>query len=170
VSSMPFARQAVRVTAGDSLHYGTSESYEIRTYTNRGQLVRIIRVQRSNAPLTQQHIDAYLEETASGIEDPRRRNEFVATQREMPHAPTLPAYAEMLVDAERNLWVADYRHPGEPRVRWTVFDPDGRMLGTIQLPPGLRITDIGADYVVGIGRDDFNVERVVMYRLVKPKA
>lgn len=42
------------------------------------------------------------------------------------------------------------------------------MLGTTELTGGLTITDIGADYVLGIIRDELDVEQVVMYRLVKP--
>lgn len=57
-----------------------------------------------------------------------------------------------------------WRLSPEP-VRWTVFDPEGRQLGTPQLPPRFRFTDVGADYVLGVAQDDLDVQQVQMYRL-----
>ena len=55
--------------------------------------------------------------------------------------------------------------PGGPR--WTVFDPRGRMLGTIETPGSGRVTEIGEDYLLGIWTDELDVEQVRMYRLYK---
>ena len=46
-----------------------------------------------------------------------------------------------------------------------VFRPDGVYLGTVKLPPDLRITEIGPDYVLGIVRDEMDVQYVWMYGL-----
>ena len=46
-----------------------------------------------------------------------------------------------------------------------VFRPDGVYLGTVKLPRDLRVTEIGADYVLGLVRDDLDVEYVHMYGL-----
>lgn len=59
-----------------------------------------------------------------------------------------------------------------------VFRPDGVYLGTVQLPPDLRgpgIIDpmgveIGADYVLGITRDEWGVEHVTMFGLERGRA
>jgi hypothetical protein len=49
-----------------------------------------------------------------------------------------------------------------------VFDPDGRWLGDLDLPRGLRVDEIGADYIAGVERDTLGVEYVKVYRVVKP--
>ena len=46
-----------------------------------------------------------------------------------------------------------------------VFRPDGVYLGAVKLPPDLRITEIGADYILGIVRDDMDVQYVWVYGL-----
>jgi hypothetical protein len=73
-----------------------------------------------------------------------------------------------MADAESNLWVADYLAPGDEQPRWRVFDPEGRMLGTIETPIGFTIHEIGSDYLLGVERDELDVEKVVIYRLIKP--
>lgn len=46
-----------------------------------------------------------------------------------------------------------------------VFRPDGVYLGTVKLPDNLRITEIGPDYILGIVRDELEVQYVWMYGL-----
>ena len=46
-----------------------------------------------------------------------------------------------------------------------VFRPDGVYLGTVQLPPDVGVREIGEDYVLGIVRDDLDIEYVYVYGL-----
>jgi len=61
--------------------------------------------------------------------------------------------------------VQHFPRPGEARNRWSVFDPTGVWLGELSLPASLRVTDIGADYVLGVYRDEFGQESVRRYAL-----
>ena len=63
---------------------------------------------------------------------------------------------------------------GPDGMRWTVpahsglydvFRPDGVYLGTVKLPYNLRITEIGADYILGVVPDEMDVQHVWMYGL-----
>ena len=46
-----------------------------------------------------------------------------------------------------------------------VFRPDGVYLGTVKLPHDLGIAEIGADYILGIVRDEVDIQYVWMYGL-----
>ncbi|MDE2653411.1 MAG: hypothetical protein F4107_08815 [Gemmatimonadetes bacterium] len=46
-----------------------------------------------------------------------------------------------------------------------VFRPDGVYLGTVKLPHDLSITEIGQDYILGIVRDELDLQYVWMYGL-----
>ena len=48
-----------------------------------------------------------------------------------------------------------------------MFDPEGRLLGSVQMPERFRPTHIGADFVLGVARDEMDVERVRLYTLEK---
>jgi hypothetical protein len=77
----------------------------------------------------------------------------------------ISAYQSLLVDTEDHLWVEQYRTPWEDQRRWWVFDPTGRWLGEPPVPTDLDIREVGRDYVLGVRRDDTDVEQVVMYAL-----
>jgi hypothetical protein len=42
------------------------------------------------------------------------------------------------------------------------------LLGTLAVPPSLRIFEIGGDELLGVFRDSLDVEQVHAYRVVKP--
>jgi hypothetical protein len=50
---------------------------------------------------------------------------------------------------------------------YDVIDPGGRYRGTIELPPDLAIHEVGEDYVLGVRRDQFQVERIELYTLAR---
>ena len=83
---------------------------------------------------------------------------------------TLPAFDRMLVDRTGNLWVRQGSTsfgggPSAATTQWSVFNPSGRWLGDVTMPPRFVPTDIGSDYVLGVSRDADDVETVTLYRL-----
>ena len=53
---------------------------------------------------------------------------------------------------------------------WTVFDPDGHVLGFVETPPGLHIYEIGADYLLGHATDEDGIEYVRLWPLERTGA
>ncbi|MEK9502473.1 hypothetical protein WI372_15875 [Gemmatimonadota bacterium DH-20] len=46
-----------------------------------------------------------------------------------------------------------------------MFDLDGTHLATLHLPSDLEVMDIRDGHLTGVVKDDFDVERVVVYRV-----
>ena len=61
--------------------------------------------------------------------------------------------------------VREYNLPGQDRNLWTVFDPQGRVLGFVEMPFGAEVYEIGADYILGGTEDGLGVERVGLWPL-----
>jgi hypothetical protein len=53
---------------------------------------------------------------------------------------------------------------------WDVFDARGVWLGSMALPPLFTVQEIGDNYMLGVLRDEFDVEQVVVYELIKSRA
>lgn len=168
---VPFAPLGQIVTREDGYCYGSAEMYAIRCADARGVLQRIIRLERDPAPVTEQMVEQYFA-AALETDNANRRRALERLMRELPIPDHLPAFAAMLGDAEGNLWIQDYPRPGdeaEPS-SWRVFGPDGRPLGSIEMPGRFSPLEIGSDYVLGRWRDRQDVEYVQMYCLAKPDA
>ena len=82
-----------------------------------------------------------------------------------PYPKSLPAYERILADPSGHLWVLEYSiRYGQPQ-SWSVFDVDGRWLGTVRTPPGLRVEQVGESWVIGAWRDDAGREHVRLHEL-----
>jgi len=79
----------------------------------------------------------------------------------------LPLYNHPFADADGNVWLPSYRlaYPDEGSP-YTVISPDGEWLGQVETPPRFQILDVAGGLVLGVLRDEMDVENVVVYELV----
>lgn len=77
---------------------------------------------------------------------------------------TLPAFADLKVDASGDVWVKESAVDPDGPGRWIVLEPDGSLLALASVPAGFHVLQTGADYVLGRTEDDLGVQRVVLYR------
>ena len=163
----PFGRYPQQVVSGDGFYYGSSDAYEIDYYDVKGRLKRIIRRAQPLLQITAEDIELYKQEQIeeAGVEGATQMIErLMAT---VPFPETMPPYSNFAVDVDDNLWVADYRRPGDEQPRWTVFDPAGQMLGVVVTPERFTIHQIGTDFVLGSWADEMDVEHVRLFELAK---
>lgn len=80
---------------------------------------------------------------------------------------TKAAITRLMADAEGNWWVAANGAANRltPPDRFDVFDPEGRYLGSVDMP--LVPLEIGADYVAGVTTDELGVQAVAVAPLIK---
>jgi hypothetical protein len=148
---------------------GNPERYEIRAYRADGALVRIIRRPVAREPLTRAELGRMEADELASV-DARGKERLEAAWRDVPAPSLKPAFATIRTDQNGDLWVEHVKVVRADPGTADVFDAQGRLLGSVALPPGLQITRIGPDYVLGICRDDMDLEHVRMYRLRKPGA
>ena len=170
----PFSARAVQKAWGDLFVHASTGQHEIRAHASDGSLARIVRLGVAPRVPTQAHIDAYIDDQLSWIPPelpPDEAERYLARQRRaweaVPPAEFLPAFNSMIADRVGHLWLEEFEPPGEerPGARWTVLDPEGRVLGWVETPDGLEIYEIGADYLLGDTWDEFGLEYVQLWSL-----
>ncbi|MBE0591257.1 MAG: hypothetical protein IH616_02515 [Gemmatimonadales bacterium] len=167
ITSLPFGRTPTAEAFGTQFCFGASDTYEIACYERKGTLVRLIRRLAPPRPVTPADVDAWVRSDLAEIEDADARRDAERRYAEMPLPETMPAYATFTFDASGDLWVREFTVGDVTAWPWTVFDRQGRMLGTVTLPAEFRVTQVGNDFVLGLWHDDFEVEHVRLYGLVK---
>jgi hypothetical protein len=139
-----------------------TEGFEVHERDSSGRLTGIVRRSFDVKPVTLSYIDAW-------------RDRIV---RENPDEPTLlalrfteahPLLDRMMADALGNIWIRHARLPEETGpFEWTVFDRDGRWLGSTWTPEQLAVLEIGSDYVLGMWREPESAQALTLYPLIKP--
>jgi hypothetical protein len=166
VRSPPFPLSSPH-RVGDSLIYaGDGAQFAIGVYKPDGTLVRSIRYSVPRTPVTDELLVRVKANEMSKATD-RDRADREARWERIPKPGFLAAFSGLIVDADGNLWVLDpHPLPSDP-VAANVFGPDGILLGQVELPVGFTPFEIGGDYVLGVWRDDVDLEHARMYRIIK---
>lgn len=156
-------RSAISYRAG-RVFVGHGDEFRVDEYTLDGEHVRTFHRSIERRPVTEAVVQVAARAAIQAASE-EERPQVEARYRDMPRAEHLPAHTtSMLVDDSGHLWVEEYALPGEPRA-WSVFDPVGAWLCSVQVPSSLRLTHVGRDAVYGIHRDDLGVESVRVYAL-----
>ena len=139
---------------GDLVFISALHGYQIKAFRADGTLARIVRRDYVPRAPTQADIDHYVSTGAWYHESAQIAESF-------------PAFSEIMGDRAGYLWVREYDFPLEerPAPLWTVFDPEGWMLGFVETPAALLIKEIGEDYILGRTMDELGVESIRMWPL-----
>lgn len=174
VANIPFGLKTKVGPFQEGFYLARGESYEIEVYSASGSLRRIFRRPVPNRPVNpgdKLKLKAdWLDSEPGGDRSVNRawaKGSFGEWVQEMEFPETMPAYGRIVPDLAGNLWIWDYSPPGNPVSRATVFDPDGRMLGTVETPPITTIFQIGEDHILAFDRDALDVEHVKVFRIKK---
>jgi hypothetical protein len=150
------------VAGRDVLYYGFADDFAVRVLDKTGRELRVLR-----RPYTRERVTA-----ADRDAIPTRSR---GPRNEARFAEVKPAFSNIVEDDVGNVWIEHFRWlapdevaPNPKPSRWSVFDPQGRFLGEIQMPAAFLVSSITSDQVIGFYKDEFDVEHVRVYGLIKP--
>lgn len=169
IANRPFARNTTLTAWGDRYVVGTPHSYELAVHRSDGSLLAIVRLLRDNAAVTAADIEAFKSLMLEDIDDENERRDRRQELDDYDYPAQAPAFGSaLLVDTQGYLWVPEYSVRIQQGMEWQVFDPEYRLLGTVESPARFTPRYIGDDIVLGVWRDEFDVEYVRGYELIKP--
>mgnify|MGYP000585237481 CR=1 FL=1 len=170
--------EEVFASDGAQFYLGYGTEYSLTRYTAAGVPNLVVRrawiapkvSRREFEEFTDEWLNRWSKATGAALEAERRE------QLAMAYFKTLPAFSPLLLDRLGRLWA---RAPAaidgavagslnDYAIRpstWSVFSANGAWLGDVAMPARFTPTDIGADYVLGVARDDDAVSTVVRFRL-----
>jgi len=166
---VPFGKNSWIDTRGNSILVGTAEDMEVSVFDPRGRLQSIFRVPEVELTLLEEDRDWFFEQLSKRAKTPEEGEMLEAVIEGMVFPEKKAAYSGMLVGPDGTVWLRTGLHfPPEGSSReWTVFSPEGALLGALQLPEGFEVFEFGSDYALGVWKDEMDVEFIHLYRLNK---
>ncbi|GMV06787.1 MAG: hypothetical protein AMXMBFR53_30620 [Gemmatimonadota bacterium] len=152
-----------------SIYTTAGDAFEFRIHDPTGAVTRLVRRAQPAPPVTRADAQAWKDALLEPA--PEAQRAMMRPMLEAFHMPaTLPVYASLIVDAEGHVWLGRFIAPGMASPsEWDVYAPDGVYLGAVATPPGLRVLEIGTDYVLGKWTDELDVEYVQLHRLERTR-
>lgn len=164
-ANSPYSARAVVASSGGGAVVGHSGVFELELFGRDWSTEAILRVRGVDHPATANEIRArqeaaIREEIGDQELDPnvRRLNIEFLPER-------LPAFANLVVGEQGDVWVALTEYDLSGGTDWLAFDRTGVLLGSVHTPPEFRLRAIRADYIVGFVLDEFDVPYVRRYPL-----
>lgn len=163
IRTLPFTVNPLQAVAAERWYFGGADRYEIAVHGPDGALSRLIRRRHQIRDVSEADQETYVTDRLEGVDDPDARAELRNSLGDTPFPSTFPAFADLAVSRTGHLWVQGYRKPGEAPPPWSVFDPDGRWLGDVQLPESFDPMWIDEEVVAGVWEDELEVEHLHSY-------
>lgn len=165
VRPLPFGA-TTRVVAGDStIFMADTHERNIRVIDFHGTVVHHIRWAGEDVPVTGADRADTREAVMSGLRNEARRGDFERWLTDVPYPVTKPTLDQVVVDTEGRLWVQVIEPSGSDN--WLVFDVEGALTARASIPEGLTVLHIGPDHILGVRRDELDVEFVELYGLIR---
>lgn len=165
----PLGKLTSVALGSDRVYVGTGDTFEVRALSFRGESLGVVREDRKPVTVAPADVTRYIEELNARLSGPAALDRTTRERilRSFQYPKTFPAYGRLLVDPGDNLWVEDFPIPGATERGWSIFSKDGHAIGRLRVPVNFEILETGLEYVLGVWRDEFNVEYVRVYTLVK---
>jgi len=173
---VPYGLMTVAALRADTMLVGTGSSYEVAAIGPEGTPLALLRAPITREPVTPEDSKAFTAAAITRLKAGAMNlqttldSSLVHALEQAPFPSRKPAFGRLLVDQTGALWVSAPLNPPASPSTWTVFAPDGTWLGTVTTPEGLRVDEIGADYVLGVYRQVHGQERVRSYPLARGAA
>jgi hypothetical protein len=162
-----FGRASSAYIHGERVYVTDGGKLEVRAYEPGRGLVRTVRDDRPNRRVVAEDIDQLIKYRVDRVPDARKA-EIRRYFEEWPKAPYKPWISAIMVDSEGLLWAEEYEPFWTNTSRtWTVFDQTGGRIARLNLPQSFRVCEIGKDFIIGVAKDEFDVEHVRVYTLIR---
>lgn len=162
----PLGRLTAFATDGQRLFVAAGGDIGFDVYSAAGALEQRFRINRPARPVDEQVIDDLTSSWQALDPDPSSSGEVEQFIRAMPMPSTLPGVDRIQVDASGHVWLRSFEVAQPEHATWYVFSADDTgYLGAVSLPGSLEVTDIGPDFVLGIGRTAVGAEQVQIFSL-----
>jgi len=174
-STRVFGRVVMMAFGSDRVLVADNTEAGIREVERTGRVRRHIRRTAGQRAVSDVDVRRYIDTFAARYEGAPAElvDSRVDPLRNQPPPSTMPAVGRsgllrsrlpwILIDQLDQVWVLDYlAFPDEPAT-WSAYDTSGRLLAALRAPERFEITYVGEDRVVGLWRDDLDVEYIRVY-------
>lgn len=160
----PFGRTTSYAMRDSTLVVGTADDLSVEIRTLDGTLVGIARGAGVDLTATNEDMAAYRELFLGRVSDPGQKDAWARVLDAMPRPDRKAAYSSVMADQAGNLWLLETT-VGTLPTRAFVISPEGRYLGAVSLPGGLRPLHIASDRLLAYRTDELDVPYVGIWAI-----
>jgi hypothetical protein len=162
---LPLALSGFVKSAQGRIYSSSNATARVEEYSEEGTLLRSIRIPGLEVPIDEARADSLRQELMDWVESDEEREAVITRLDDVGLPPVMPVHGGIHIGTGGEIWLAPYLMPGYEIIEsgprhWNVVDAEGRWLGKVDFPERFTPMEFGADYVLGVWLDEFDVEYV----------
>jgi hypothetical protein len=166
----PFGPRTAITPDGNSVLVSDGQHDQVMRHPLDGSPSELYRLDRPRRLIALSEVELQRRRLAQQVEQlPETIGQAVADAMAGVGVPTVyPAHDRILVDATGAIWMREDIGPRRTEVEghwWDVLASDGRWLGRVSTPPRLEVYQVSRNRVIGVWRDENDVEHLRVHRL-----
>lgn len=161
----PFGRMTSYAMTDSTLVVGTADDLSVELRSLEGALVGIARGTGVDLTVTDEDMADYREALLGRASDPGQRDAWARILDAMPRPDQKAAYSSVIADQAGNLWLLETTAGTLLPTRAFLMSPEGRYLGTVAFPGGLRPLHIASDRMLAYRTDELDVPTVGIWAI-----
>jgi hypothetical protein len=162
----PLGRLTDIAASNDRIYVGTADSAFVDVYDLTGRRLNSLAVGVGVRKATKTNYEHAIDGMVGVMPTREMRESGRQQMLRIPPPEYLPAYSTVHTDPSGTLWV-NVSAPGDPKTVLRAIRSDGRLLGEVNIPRGLRVFEVGMDYVLGRYQDTDGEQHVTAYSFVR---
>ena len=156
LTARPLGHRTLIAIRDEQILVGISNRPEILVYSLEGERLGRIALDLSSRPIDSSVIDEFV-----STKDERHQ----AAWARFDYPNELPYFSDLHLDDLGRVWVEEYRIAADDTSRWHIYTVAGDSVASIEMPRRFRLHQAFSDHLVGVERDGYDVESVVIYPL-----
>ena len=167
VGSAPFPKNTFIDLKGDSIFVATANTMEVSVLRPDGMVEAVFRYSGVDLNVSQEDRDWYAARMTEMASTPQEAQMLGPVLGALVFPATRAAFSDLRVGPTGLVWLRTGRHfpPIAPSTEWTGFSREGMLLGSLSMPERFEVLEFGEDYVLGVWKDQMDVEYVRLYSL-----
>ena len=162
----PLGRWTTFAVSSDRVYLGTAEAPAVERFDLSGRRQGSVSVPVTPRAPTKAMREAAINDLLLMV--PKRARAIAKAQMaDVPMPERLPPYRGVFADPLGLLWVV-VTESGDPETRLLAFDQTGRLKAEAVVPNGMRVFEVGRDYILGAREDADGEQHVQVWRLRRP--
>ncbi|MCY3548530.1 MAG: 6-bladed beta-propeller [Gemmatimonadetes bacterium] len=158
---VPFSSESAMAISTHGIAFVVGAAFEVQILDPDGTPHTIARIDEHPPARTDELLEEFVRGSRPNASDATLANE-IERRRAITLPDSLPGYVDVLLGLNGESWAKRFTMPGADSVRWDVFRPDGMYVGRVMLPASFQLWQVGHEDVLGVARDEYGVERVLV--------
>ena len=159
--------ETLYAVGSDVVYLASTDRYEVWCLSAGGEVLRVLRHEAPTRRVTNAEIRRRRSERVEQIPPGRFRDQTRRALEAMPAPDQAPVIDNLVAGSDGTLWVRTVGDTEDALRAWHVFDSAGQPTRLVWVPTELTITDAREGMVLGIWRDEFDVESIRTYDLTR---